>query len=104
MSPAPSESSQVVTLMRVPRGVGAEEGAGLEAASARGRGGGGARLGHPDCDLGLKDFRNGLGAEKAGGRHGIFPDTGDPATPGIPRAWSPGKGERAHVRLSSSTS
>lgn len=30
-------------------------------------GGGGAQMGHPDCDLGLKDFQNGLGAGKAGG-------------------------------------
>lgn len=37
-------------LMRVQGGVGAEEGTGLEVASARGRGGGGAGLGHPDCD------------------------------------------------------
>lgn len=73
--PPPSVSSQVVTLMRVPRGVGAEEGAGQEAASTRGKAGGGARLGHPDCDLGLKDFPNGLGVEKAGDRHGIFPST-----------------------------
>lgn len=67
LPPGPSESSQVVTLMRVPRGVRAEDGIGLEAATAGGREGGGAPLGYPDCDLGLKDFRNGLGAEKAGG-------------------------------------
>lgn len=65
--PPPTESSLAVTLKRVPRGKGAEKGAGLETALARGREGGGARLGHPDCDLYLKDFQNGLGAGKADG-------------------------------------
>lgn len=67
----------------------------------RPRPGGGAGLGHPDCDLGLKDFQDRLGSGE-GRRLGIFPGTRAPATPGIPRARSPQQDERAHVRYSSS--
>lgn len=96
--PPPRDSSQVVMLMRVQSGVGAEKGAGLEAASAWGREGGEAGLGHPDCDLVLKDFRNGLEGQRRQEAWHLSRYRG-PCHP-----WdSPIQGERAHVRSSSPT-
>lgn len=63
-----------------------------------GKGRGGAGLGQPDCDLGLKDFRNRLGGGESR-RPGIQPGTEAPATFGIPRARSRGQGEVDHITL-----
>lgn len=61
-----------------------------------------ARLGDPDRDVDLKDFRDGLGRRRQAAWH--LPRHRGPCHPGVPRVWSPGLDERAHVHSSSSTS